>query len=111
MTRKGSGSGRVSPSSDTWPSLMASSRVGWVRGVVRLIPFGQDQVGEDRAGAEIENGVVGVPHGDAQDVGRQQVRGHLDAGELEVQRAGHGQGEGGFADFGYAFDEHVAAGE
>src|SRR4051812_24201307 len=36
-TRNGSGSGRVSPSIETWPSSMASSSALCVRGVARLI--------------------------------------------------------------------------
>ena len=36
-TTKGSGSGRVWPSADTWRSCIASSSADWVRGVARLI--------------------------------------------------------------------------
>ena len=37
MTKKGSGSGVVVPSTETCPSFMASSRADWVRGLARLI--------------------------------------------------------------------------
>src|SRR3990170_2805332 len=37
MTRNGSGRGYVFVSTDTWRSLMASSRALWARGLLRLI--------------------------------------------------------------------------
>ena len=37
MTKKGSGSWRVSPSMLTWPSSIASRRAAWVFGGARLI--------------------------------------------------------------------------
>ena len=36
MTRKGWGTGRLTPSTVTWPSSMASSRADWVRLVARF---------------------------------------------------------------------------
>jgi len=51
-----------------------------------------------------------VENGDAEDVGRQQVGGELDALEAGVNGLGEGLGQGGLAGAGEIFEEHMAAG-
>ena len=72
---------------------------------------GQHDVGEDRAFAELELGGFLVENGRAGDVGGQQVGRKLDALEDQPQGAGEGFGEGGLADAGDVFDQHMAAGQ
>ena len=75
-TRNGSGRGRLSPSTETCRSCMASSRADCVRGVARLISstsrtFVKIGPGMNRNRALVDAG--------ARDVGGQQVRRSLDA--------------------------------
>jgi hypothetical protein len=54
---------------------------------------------------------VKIEHLRAEDVARQQVGGELHPGAGDVEAAREGPREGGLADAGHVFDEHVAAGE
>jgi len=77
------------------------------RGAVDLV--GEDDVGEDRALAELEALRLLVEDADAEDVRRQEVRGELDAPERAADGAGERAGERGLADAGHVLDEHMAA--
>jgi hypothetical protein len=83
-------------------------------GVARLISSARHDVGEDRAGLEAElaaaAGAVDEDRG-ADDVGGHQVRGELDAGEAEVDRAGEGADHQRLAEARDALEQAVAAGE
>ena len=72
---------------------------------------GEDDVGEDGAGLEVEGLLFLVVDGDAEDVGGEHVGGELDAVELAIDGAGERAGEDGFADAGDVFDEDVPAGD
>ena len=76
-------------------------------GAVDLV--GQQEVGEDGAGLELEGFGVGVVDGDAEDVAGQHVAGELQAMEAAGDGAGEGLGEGGLADAGDVLDEEMAA--
>ena len=69
----------------TWRSSIASSsaRLGLRRGAVDFV--GQQHLGEDRARVEGEAVLLAVVNGNADDVGRQQVAGELDAVELQAR--------------------------
>ena len=99
------------PSTVTWRSSIASSSAAWVFGDARLISSASDDVGEDRAGPELEALGGPVPHADADDVGRQQVGRELDAAVVGVDRRGERLGQRGLADAGHVLDEQVALGE
>ena len=80
-------------------------------GAVYLV--GKDHLREDRAGMEFEHaaGLIAactLIYRHAEDVGRQQVAGELDALELQAQRAREHQRQRGLADSGHVFDEQVA---
>ena len=79
------------------------------RGAVDFV--GHDDVGEDRAGLELEFLRDGVVDADADHVARQHVGGELNALERAVERARDGVGEGGLADARNVLDEQVAARE
>jgi hypothetical protein len=70
---------------------------------------GQDDVGEDGSGFEIESLPLGVEDRDAQDVAGEKVGGELDSAEFAVDTFGQRAGEDGFSDTGDVFDEDVAA--
>jgi hypothetical protein len=80
----------VAPSTVTWRSSIASSRADWVFGVARVDLVGQDDLGKDGAWAELEELGFLVVEIDAGHIGRQHIRGKLDAAE----RAADAQGEG-----------------
>jgi hypothetical protein len=71
----------------------------------------EDDVGEDRARAELEALLALVEHVDADDVGREQVGRALHAGELGLERARERAGQGRLADARVVLDEDVALGE
>jgi hypothetical protein len=54
MTMNGVSRTYVTPSTETCRSSIASSRADWVFGLARLISSPEHQVGEDRAGLELE---------------------------------------------------------
>ena len=71
----------------------------------------EQDVGEDRSGTKAELLVGRVEHGDAENVGGQQVGGELDAFEGGAGNgARDGFGEGGLAGAGDILDQGVAAG-
>ena len=73
--------------------------------------IGEDDIGEDRALAELEGAVGRSVNGTAGDVGRQQVRGELDPPECPVDGPCHGFGEGGLAGAGDVFEQDMASTE
>src|SRR5205823_885298 len=81
------------------------------RGAVDLV--GQDEVGEDGAGLELETprpgGVIIDDDVAAGDIRGHEVGGELDAAELHVEHIRQRPDEHGLAQPGYAFEEHVAA--
>ena len=88
---------------------LEQGRLGLGRGPVDLV--GDEDVGEHRAGPELEALDAAVPHADADDVGGQQVGRELDAAVLGVDRGGEGLGQGGLAHAGHVLDEEVALGD
>ncbi len=70
---------------------------------------GEDDVGEDRPGFEVEGLGFLVVDGDAEDVGGEHVGRELNAVEFAIDGAGEGAGEDGFTHAGDIFDEDVAA--
>ncbi len=72
---------------------------------------GENQLRKDRAGQETEFAALAVEDRDAGDVGRQQVAGELDAGELQAEQAGQSMGQGSLAEAWQIFDQQVAAGK
>ena len=84
-------------------------RLGLRRGAVDLVD--QDDVGEHRAGVELEAGGSLVEDVGADQVGGQQIGGALHPRVLGLQRAGEGTGERGLADAGGVLDQHVPIGE
>ena len=79
------------------------------RGAVDLVD--DHDVGEDRAGAELEARLALVVDVGADDVGRQQVGRALHARELAVDRARERARQRGLADARVVLDEDVALGE
>ena len=79
------------------------------RGPVDLVD--EHDVGEHRAGPELEAGLALVEDVGADDVGGQQVRRALDAGVLGVDRARERPGERGLADARVVLDQHVPLGD
>ena len=86
MTKKGSGSGRVSPSIGDLVLFhrlqQRALRLG--RGAVDFVR--QDQLREHRPGMELEGAAVAVEHRYADDVGRQQIAGELHALEAQTEQ-------------------------
>jgi hypothetical protein len=82
-------------------------RLGARRGAVDLV--GQDDVGEDRAVAQLEGLGRRVEDRHAGDVRRQEVAGELDAVEGATEGRRQRPGQGGLADPGDVLDEQVAA--
>jgi hypothetical protein len=71
----------------------------------------EHQLGEDRSGMEAELPGRGLEHRDAEDVGRQQVRGELHALEAQAENPRDRERERGLADPGNVFDQQVPARE
>ncbi|MNT02497.1 hypothetical protein D3C72_1369980 [compost metagenome] len=85
---------------------------GALRARRRPVDFvGQQHVGEDRPGMELELAAAGVVDRYAEYVGRQQVGGELHAQEAQPQAAGQGMGQCGLAETGQVFDQQMAARE
>ena len=84
-------------------------RLRFRRGAVDFV--GQNDVGENRAGLELELLVDLVVDADADHVARQHVGGKLHAVKRAVKRVRQGLGQRGFADAGHIFDQQVAAAE
>src|SRR4051812_1230783 len=83
--------------------------LGLGRGPVDLVD--DHDVGEDRAGAELEALLALVVDAGADDVGGEQGGGALDARELRVDRLRQRAGERGLADARIVLDEDVPLGE
>ena len=83
--------------------------LGLRRRAVDLV--GQQQLGEDRAGAEHHLPVALVVQRRADHVRRQQVGGELDAGEVEAEHARERPRDQRLAQAGQVLEEHVAAGQ
>ena len=111
MTKKGSGSGRVSPSAVTWCSSMASSSAHCVFGVARLTSSARITCAKIGPGWNLKLPLSRSKMDDADDVGRQQVAGELDALEVQPERARQHVRERGLADAGQILDQQVAARE
>ncbi len=71
----------------------------------------QQQLREHRAGMEAETAIAAVEHRDADDVGRQQVAGALDAVEIQPQGLGQGVRQRGLAHARNILDQQMAAGQ
>ncbi len=79
------------------------------RGAVDFV--GQQDRMEDRAGHEFEAAFLRAPDLGTGQVGRQQVRGELDAGEISFQARGQRTDGGGLGQAGGTFDQQVAVGQ
>ena len=88
---------------------LEQARLGLRRGAVDLVD--EHDVGEHRAGAELEPLLALVVDVGPDDVGGEQVRGALDARELAVDRARQRARERRLADARVVLDQHVALGE
>ena len=87
---------------------MASRKADWVRARRPVHFVYQHHVGHDGTGSETELPVPLVEYVRACDVRGKKVGSALDALEGASQGEGHALGKDGFADAGYAVDEHVA---
>ena len=100
------------PSTVTWLLFhrLEHRGLGLGRRAVDLV--GEHHVAEDRAGLEGEvalPGFVFEHHAGADDVGRHEVGGELDAREVEVQGSAEALDQQRLAQAGHAFQEGVAA--
>ena len=86
---------------------LEQARLGLRRGTVDLV--GEDDLGHDRAGPELELLRLLVVDRQPGDVGGQQVRGELDAPEGTAQASGDRLCEDGLAGPGHVLDQQVAA--
>ena len=82
-------------------------RLGLRRRPVDLV--GQQQLGEHRPRPEHHVGRPLVIQRSADHVGRQQVGGELDAGEIQAEHPGEGPGDQGLAQPGQVLEQDVAA--
>ncbi len=97
----------VSPSTVTWRSCMASSRLDCITAkLARLIVAEQDLM-KDRGRVETQTLAFLVVVIDAGHVAGQQVRCELDAGEGAVYAAGERFGQCGFTDTGDVFQKDM----
>ena len=78
-------------------------------GAVDLVP--QHDVGEDRAGPELEVALLLVEDVDAGDIGGQQVGRELQSAERAVDRTRDRLGQHGLADAGHVLDQEVSLGD
>ena len=83
--------------------------LGLRRGAIDLI--GQHDVGEDRTRYELKSLFLPVKHGDADDVGRQEIARELNALERTVKRSGQAVRQRGFADARNIFEQKMATGQ
>ncbi len=72
---------------------------------------GEEDLGEDGAGSELELAVLLVIEIGAGDIGGEEVGGRLDAAEGTAEGLSDGAGEHGFADAGDVLEEDVALAE
>ena len=72
---------------------------------------GQQDAGDDRAGADVERAGRGPVDLGAGQVGGKKVGGELDSAEREVESLGRGAHGPGLGEAGHAFDQDVAAGQ
>ena len=110
MTRNGSGSARVTPSTVTWllRHRLEQRRLRLRHRPVDLVD--EQDVREDRSGAELEVARLLVVDREPGDVGRLQVGRALDARGLRVlDRAGDRAREDGLRGARDVLEEHVAA--
>ena len=87
-------------------------RLGAGAGAVDLV--GHQQLAEDRAGDEAEAALAGdalFEHLAADDIGRHQVGGELDAARLEPEHDAHGLDQLGLGEAGQPHEQRMAAGE
>jgi hypothetical protein len=81
----------------------------------RAVDFvGEDEVGKDGSRMKahaLRAAIIRLDHHGSDDVARHQVWSELDAGVFQVQDSGKGPQQGGFAQPGDAFEQHVSAGE
>jgi hypothetical protein len=70
---------------------------------------GQDDVGEDGSGFEIEILPLGIENRDAKDVAGEKIGCKLDSAEFAIDAFGERSGEDGFSDAGDVFDENMSA--
>ena len=83
--------------------------LGARRGPVDLV--GQQDLGEDRAGTELEGLLLLVEERDSGDVAGQQVGRELDAPEAAAQGPGQALGQGGLADARHVLQQNVTLAE
>ena len=79
------------------------------RGAIDLV--GQYYIGKHRPGPELEPFFVPAPDRNAENIGRQQITGELNALPVAANDLGHGLRQCGFADTGQVFDQKMTAGE
>ena len=84
-------------------------RLGLGRRAVDLV--GQQQIGEDRPGPELEPARLHVVDGRAEQVGGQQVGRELHPLEVQAQRRGERPRDQRLAEAGQILDEDVPAGQ
>ena len=72
---------------------------------------GEQEVGEDGAGLDLEAALVRAVDARPDEVGRHQVRGELDALERPAEDLGEGLDGQGLGQTGHALEEEVAAGQ
>ncbi len=101
----------VFPSTETWPSLIASSRALWVRGVVRLISSARITLAKIGPGLKVNSPDGGVVDARAEDVRGEQVGRELEPAERAVDAGGHGPGQQGLAHPGDVLDQDVPLGQ
>ena len=68
-------------------------------------------IGKYRAWMKLKAAAVAVVDGNAEDIGRQQVAGELDALKFQAQRRCNGVGQRGFADPWHILDQQMATGQ
>jgi hypothetical protein len=73
--------------------------------------IGEEDIGEDGSGMELEFAGFLVKDAEARDISREEVRGALDAGEFSTEGEGEGLGEGGFSEAWEVLDEEMTASE
>ena len=90
---------------------MTSSSADWVSGGRAVDLVGEQDVREDRPGAEPDVPARGVEHRRAGDVRRQQVGRELHASRPPPSARGDGAGQRRLAGAGHVLEQHVTAAE
>jgi hypothetical protein len=83
--------------------------LGLRRGAIDLV--GQHDVGEDRTRYELKPLFLPIKHGDADDVGRQEIAGKLNAFKGAVKRSGQAMCQRGFADARNVLEQKMTTGQ